>query len=470
MRRLLASDWKQETTELGLSDQQPSPHACSRLLGRPESEDCMVQQPNQFGRELRRLRLASGITLAVLAGIVHYSKGQLSKVERGIQPPSEELARLSDAALGADGALIALAPAGPMAGKPVRTATDDEEVWVMHVSTEGQSWFRPVSRRQMMAAGAASAVSGLGINGPAPSAELAAGGLLEASRSLFGEFRRLGQMGSPALVLPALITQTHLLRDTSASADPSTRRALLRLASRYAEYAGWLMQESGNEEAALSWTRHAVELADAGGDHDLAAYALVRRALVTLYRRDAGQTIELARQAQFSALPPRIRGLAAQREAQGHALAGDYDACMRCLERARGQFDRDEREAETPVIGPTHLSDPVGMITGWCLHDLGRPREAAAMLDRQVAEIPAEALRTQARYGARRALAHAAAGDIDLACVLTGELLDSVTAANSATIATDTRHLARTLARHPRNPSVRALAPSLTSLPHPAAQ
>ncbi len=427
----------------------------------------MVQQPHMFGQELRRLRLASGVTLAHLAGIVHYSKGQLSKVERGIQVPSQDLVRLCDAALGADGALIALAPSRRAGEESARTITDDEEVWVMHVSEDGQSWFRPMARRQVMAAGAASVAAGLGVGGHGLAAESGAVRLLEVSRSLFDEFRRLGQSTGPGLVLPSLITQTQLLQETSAHAGAATRQGLLRLASRYAEYVGWLMQEAGNEQAALSWTRRAVELAEAGGDHDLAAYALVRRGLVTLYREDAGQTVELAKQAQLSGLPPRIRGLAAQREAQGHALAGDYDACMRCLERARAQFDQHDLDADAPVIGTSHLSDPVGMVTGWCLFDLGRPREAAAALDRQLAQVPSDALRTQARYGARRALAHAAAGDVDHACALTRELLGPIAAVSSATITADVRRLEHTLARHSRNPSVRALAPELTSLTHP---
>lgn len=63
----------------------------------------MVQQAGRFGEELRRRRLAAGLTLTHLARHVHYSKGYLSKVERCLKMPSHELARLSDAALDAGG-------------------------------------------------------------------------------------------------------------------------------------------------------------------------------------------------------------------------------------------------------------------------------------------------------------------------------------------------------------------------------
>ena len=55
---------------------------------------------------------------------------------------------------------------------------------------------------------------------------------------------------------------------------------------------------AGDDQGALWWTERAVTLAAAGGDHDLAAYALVRRALVTLYHGDGPRTVGLAQQAQ----------------------------------------------------------------------------------------------------------------------------------------------------------------------------
>lgn len=420
----------------------------------------MVQQPIQFGGELRRRRLAAGLTLTDLVRLVHYSKGQLSKVERGMKAPSRELARLCDAALDARGQLAALVSGRPSGGGLAEESSGEEEVWLMQLSADGQNWFQPLSRRRAMVAGAAT-ITGMSIGTPGASSSGEDTSLLGISRSLFDQYRQLGQTASPGLLLPALIAQTHTLRELSSRAGPSTRQGLLRLGSRYAEYVGWLVQETGNEQAALWWTQRAVDLAEAGGDHDLAAYGLVRRALVTLYREEAEETVDLAQRAQSGNVPPRIRGLAAQREAQGHALAGDYDACKRSLDRARGLLAHNAQDPDAPVIGTTNLSDPVGMITGWCLYDLGRPREAAEIMDRQIAQVPSKAARTQVRYGLRRALAHAAAGDIDHACDLVGQLLGNAVTVNSATIAVDLRCLARTLARHPKNASVRALAPEL---------
>ncbi|MGW0763168.1 hypothetical protein ACWD1Y_43060 [Streptomyces sp. NPDC002814] len=46
--------------------------------------------------------------------------------------------------------------------------------------------------------------------------------------------------------------------------------------------------------------------------------------------------------------------MAAQREAQGHALAGDLHACLHALERARTLLARQDGGSEEPVNGTMH--------------------------------------------------------------------------------------------------------------------
>ncbi|MGA4846156.1 helix-turn-helix domain-containing protein [Streptomyces sp. G5(2025)] len=79
--------------------------------------DLVKQKPSgvvgeTFGERLRRLRTERGLSLADLSRLVHYSRGHLSKVENGQKPASTDLALGCDEALGADGALAALAPPG----------------------------------------------------------------------------------------------------------------------------------------------------------------------------------------------------------------------------------------------------------------------------------------------------------------------------------------------------------------------
>lgn len=415
----------------------------------------MSLQNAPFGEELRRRRLAADITLTLLAQKIHYSKSQLSKVERGIKSPSPQLARLCDAELGANGELTAL-----ISGNRSNPLVDDhaEGDKEMRVTDEqGRPW--PISRRHLIEAGILF-LPAIHMSQNAPPTQLDDSTLIGSFRHIFDEYRRLGQNTDSARLLPALTAQVNVLQELSQTARPKARSELLILAARYAEYAGWLTQEADQEDDALWWTRRAGDLALAGGDQDLASYGLVRHALVTLYRDDATWTIDLARRARETAASPRIQGLAAQREAQGHAIAGDYRACMRCLDLAEILLHR-PTEDSGPVIGTTNLRDPAEMVRGWCLYDLGRPLAAAEVLDRQLRAVPHDALRTQVRYGARRALAYATAGETEHACQLSTGLLDACPWLRSATITKDIRALSRTLARHPNNPAVRAITPKL---------
>ncbi|QWF83006.1 ATP-binding protein [Amycolatopsis sp. CA-230715] len=66
-----------------------------------------------FGAELRRHRVAAGLSLTWLAERTHYSKGYLSKVETGLATPNAALAALCETELGIPGALIGFLPSGP---------------------------------------------------------------------------------------------------------------------------------------------------------------------------------------------------------------------------------------------------------------------------------------------------------------------------------------------------------------------
>ena len=337
----------------------------------------------------------------------------------------------------------------------------------MSMTPGGGSSFARIGRRDVLLGGAAM-LAGLGIPAALPAPVANAGEQLRHHRRLFDSARALGQVAPPSAVLPMLVGQAQALRSLSRQVHGRESAEVALLASRTAEFAGWMAQEAGDVEAAEWWTGKAVEAATAAGDDYMASYALVRRALISLYRGDAATTVALARQAQARPdIPARILGLAAQREAQGHALAGDYDACLHALDRA-GRLLRDGRtdQPDGPVIGTSHVSDPVAIVTGWCLYDLGRPVAATEVLDREIERIPVAATRAKTRFGARRALAHAAAGELEHACALARPILGQFPQVGSATILTDVRKLAVTLRRWSSHPAVRELEPALTAALH----
>ena len=440
----------------------------------------MDRDATVFGRELRRRREAGGYSLAGLALLVHYSKSHLSKVEHGIKPPSEGLARRCDHALRADGELAALA--APPAPPPPQgeSVSDPDEVWTV-VFDGGDVWFRTASRRQVLSAGAAGLGLGTvlpaayGLGRPAASAAVPATGrpdgeqVLRGFQGMLEQSRALGQVLAPADLLPMLLGPTRALRRVAEHSSGDERDAMLLLAARFAEYTGWIAQEAGDDPGAMWWTDRAVEYAAMAGQHDMAAYALVRRGLIALYRHDGRQTVELAQQAQRATRDPRIRGLAAQREAQGLAVLADRTGTLRALDRAADLLDSAGPASGRPgtgmsPLGPTNVADPVQAARGWCLYDLGDTRRAAEALREQYTGLPATALRARARYGARLALALAADGEAEEAAFVTGQVIEACAQVDSATVRVDLRALARELNRLMSVPAVGAVRGPLSDL------
>jgi transcriptional regulator with XRE-family HTH domain len=344
--------------------------------------------PPTFGQEVRRLRNERGLSLTRMTELVSYSKGYLSKIENGQVQPSPEMARIFDDALQADGRLIELAdaPARPILSDPTTLHTFD---------------------------------------------------------SMFEHLRVLGHRQSPEIVLLSLRPQVEVLSSMARSADdPGLGRGLWLLAARYAEYAGWMEQERGDDASAAELTRKAVRYAAKGGDLELEAWAMVRAAEFALYRGDARGTVSFARSASKSR-SPAMQAAAALREAQGYALAGAEARCEEALDRAEGL---QQVVSESPY-GTTSLVDQVAVARAWSFHDLGRHAEAAAILDTQLPLIAPTALRARTRFGLRRALAHAEAGDVDHACELVSDLLDDIRQVQSATVHIDLTAFSSLLSR-----------------------
>lgn len=395
---------------------------------------------SEFSQEMHRRRLAAGLSLADLAELTHYHKAHLSKVENGKRAPMPRLAGLVDTALHAGGVLVRLAAARQTSrgthSRPSRAAT--------------LTAVRPPSR---LAADLDPAV-------PA---------LFTAS---LADVRALGQRYGAGVVLPKVIGDLHTLLGLAGAARGEDRFRLLVLASRFAEYAGWMAQEAGDLPATARWTARAVALAAEGGDHAMAAYALVRHALIALHDGDPIRTVELARRAAASDhATRRVRGLAAQREAQGHALLGDHVSFHRAMARAETLLAEPDA-TELPVLGTSTLTRPTPLTAAWSLLDLGQPERSAAALEREIRHIPATAPRTYARFGVRCALSHAIARDLDRACQLVRQLIPTLTDLNSATIGQDLCRLTNRLECWPNHPPVRTVMPDLktvlSALPAPA--
>jgi Helix-turn-helix domain len=398
---------------------------------------------------LRRRRLAAGLSLRELATRVHYSKGHLSRIETGAKAPGADLAHRCDTVLGAGGRLAALVPPAGATPPPSDTGRLDGD-WYLVFAGDGRTEFGTSSGADPSAMATGTRMT---MTPPPPVPEP---GALSYYRAVFDALRALGQQVAPAELVPSLVALTRSLQ--SRTGEPE----MLLLASRFAEFTGWMAQEGGDDRAAVRWTDHAVRLASAAGDERLSVYRYVRHADIALYRHDALETVALARRAQAGSAEPRIRFLATQREAQGYAIAGDDAACRRALDRAAHHMATATDDG-TPTLGTSTLADPLDMTTGWCLHDLGRSTEAVEILATQVGRIPVQARRARARYGARLALALASVRELEESCAVLTPILETLPGIDSATIRVDLRQIARTLNRWRTEATVRAILPEIST-------
>jgi len=407
----------------------------------------------QFGSELRRRRIAAELSLSGLSRLVHYDKGHLSKIERGIKQPCQDLAYRCDTVLGASGELAALARSLPVT--PDLTSDDLGQEWLMTFEVDGCSHFSTLSRRDVLAvAGGVFMTVGSTASATGHDDDETVAGF----RAVFDMLRRLSQHVAPAELVPCLVTLTRTLQARTGQPD------MLVLAARFAEFTGWMVQEGGDERAAIRWTNHATDLATRAGDDQMIAYRYVRHADVALYRHDGSGTVNLAQRAQREPGSSRVYSLAAQREAQGHAIAGDYNACRRALDRAAHYVDEpDEVDTGRPVLGTSTVADPVAITTGWCLQDLARSRDAADILAAEVARIPQQAVRAQARYGVRLALALASMHELEQSCATLTPILRTLPRIDSATVRTDLRRLSQMLGRWRHDVAVRMIMADLSA-------
>ncbi|GLY50860.1 helix-turn-helix transcriptional regulator [Lentzea sp. NBRC 102530] len=386
-----------------------------------------------FGELLRAHRVAAGMSMGRLAKLIHYSKGYLSKIENDLKPPTPTVARLCDGVLDVGGLLVEAATRGP----------SPRDV-------------RGLGRRQVLVAGTMLGVGAFTSGARAVPDEQVIAGM----RTSFEQLRAIGMRASPHVVLEPLHALQKAVHGLARENSGPVGDRLLKLAARIAEYTGWMCQEAGDEPGALWWTRHASELSRAAGDPDIASYAFVREAGLALYRQDASAVINLAQQAQWiGRAGSRVLALAARREAQGHALAGDRSAAERAFDLAAGRMES-VVDGPYPVLGST-APDPLALARGWALSDLGRNAEAADLLDRQLALVPVTSRRTLARFRARRSLALALSGEVDESCRTLAAALDDAAHVDSATVRTDLRQLARTLGRWHNHGAVREIYPDL---------
>jgi tetratricopeptide (TPR) repeat protein len=260
-------------------------------------------------------------------------------------------------------------------------------------------------------------------------------------RRVFNEFDSADWLLGPQLQLPTVASHLSLLERLLTVARGESQSDLLKLRTRYAEFAGWLHQDSGQMSAAVWWTERALKSARDTGDSLMTSYLLVKKSVQAAAEGSPGLAIGFARTAQSgSSLTPKVRAVALQQEAHGLALIGSAEACQRKLDEA---LELSAKDSEQDHDGPARYCIPafVQIWRATCLMELGKSREAIDIFERELALLPSGHYRDRGVYLGRLAVAYAGEGTPEAAILPGRQARDVAKSTGSDRITRELRKL-----------------------------
>ena len=221
-----------------------------------------------------------------------------------------------------------------------------------------------------------------------------------------------------------------------------------RAAAALTEMAGWMAHDSGRDDRAQRHFEHALPLARAGSDSALTAHILASMSHLALQRGQPGQAARLARAGQSEAatgvfVPTLIARLHAM-EARALARAGEGADAGRAIEAAEESLGRNAEEP--PSVWISHFDEAsLASEATLCLRDLGRHRTAAEQAERAVRLRSGDRARSRVFGQISQAVIHAELGELEVACEVGDQLLDSCRVLGSLRITRQLDELAVTL-------------------------
>jgi transcriptional regulator with XRE-family HTH domain/tetratricopeptide (TPR) repeat protein len=314
-----------------------------------------------------------------------------------------------------------------------------------------QLWGDDVNRRAVLQLiGSLAAGTALDRVPAQPTAVVPAGHAREVAEHLtraFPELSTADWLLGPHHVLGTVGGHLGLVQQLLPNVAGAKRVQLLNVGARYAEFASWLNQDSGNARGATHWADRAMEWAQEAGNRLMVSYVLVRKSHQAAATRDSSRTIGLAQTALRDRrwLPSRSQAVALQQEAFGHALAGNEVACQRALDTAVRHAERSKQAGDE---GPGRYCTPayveIQRAATWI--ELGRPERAIDLFEASLTKLPSVHRRDRGVYLARLASAYAISGNPEISTRKGWEALTVAQATGSRRITTELGQLRTRLA------------------------
>jgi transcriptional regulator with XRE-family HTH domain len=362
------------------------------------------------------------LTQAVVAGWLHVSQATLSRIEHGKRHLTiDEI----------DSFTRALSM--PLALR-----------WTQHPTEVGED-VDPFSRRSLLGAGAGAALGLNATTAPAAAREIDPE-LVAHWMKLLRVLSRHDAMFGPHELLATVRHQLGVIQEHRQIARGELQTQLLRVESRWSEFAAWLSADVGDTQMDDYWTDRALRLAQESGYHDMVAWALMLQSRQAAREDDPHRAIALADAARRThGTSDQSRALSALRVAHGHAVANDEASFERSLADARGLLDA---LGQTPPenLGAEYVT-PAFVVAdeARCWLRL-RPRKAIGMFEEALRLWPHDRARGRGLHQARLAVACAAANEPDRAVAEGIKAVDIAEATKSDLTVRELRRLDRRLA------------------------
>ncbi|MGM9335623.1 helix-turn-helix domain-containing protein [Streptomyces murinus] len=266
-------------------------------------------------------------------------------------------------------------------------------------------------------------------------------------KSIFVQHAQAEPLVGPRFLVPAVQGQVPLIEELCKEATGPQRDDVVRVGARYAEFLGWLHQDSGDSQSAMLWTNRALDYASELTDPALSAYVFQRRSNIAAEAGQAGYAVGLANSALNEArkLPRQVRAVSLRARANAHALLGHADECWRTLDEARELADAGAGEGSD--LASYCSVQYIDMEAATCALALGRPEEAVTTLEKSLSQWPPEQQRDKGLCLARLATGYALIEDIESAYNVAFEAAAIAQATGSARILAELGRVQRHLSR-----------------------
>lgn len=411
------------------------------------------------GRALARQRHGAGLSQAVLAGRIGYSRSTVAGVESGHQTASADFWQRCDDALASADALVLTysrlrserEPAGRRQAVPVGAHPDEPlsgweyaGTWTEAIAIVTDAWSQDLSRRVLVEGSVGITLLATPLlrwttrsaeqpaqGGSEPVTE----GRIDALRAVTAGLRALDNRFGGAYVRPAVLAVLSqqvapLLRE--GSFDSVRGRQLLSAAAELTQLLAWTTHDVGRHALAQQYLVQALRLAHAGGDSGLGAEILAAMSHQASFVGQGVVAVDVARVAQRTAADVGLAALIAEAhvmEAHGQAVQGDEHACTAAMNQAERWF---AQAAEQQAPGWMGYFDEAyySAKVGHCLRALGRLKAAEGFAERSL-RMDTTYVRGHAFNIALLASICARNGDVDRAAVLGAEAVEVSRAVDS---------------------------------------